>query len=66
MKKPNNKWLVLISVVIVIGYIVFMISTQSFGVRCKQAGYTGADYEQCVQRLAEGGGIYPVEGKTVD
>ena len=57
---------VFFGILIIIGYIVFMISTQSFGVRCKQAGYTGADYEQCVERLADGGGIYPVEGKTVD
>jgi len=62
MKKPNNKWLVLISVVIVIGYVVLMISTQSFGVRCKQAGYTGADFGQCVERLASGGSISPMTG----
>ena len=57
---------VFIGIILIIGYVVFMISTQSFGVRCKQAGYTGADYEQCVERLADGGGIYLTEGKTID
>lgn len=32
--------------------------SNSFGVRCKKAGYAGAEHEACVIRLKDGGTVY--------
>lgn len=37
---------------------VFIGLSNSFGNRCKKAGYVGAEHEACVIRLKEGGTVY--------
>jgi len=45
----------LFAFIVVMFWALYMITTHSFGTRCKDAGYVGAEYTECVQRLANGG-----------
>lgn len=52
-------WLIPVSVILaVIGFCIYMAANHSFGVRCKDAGYVGAELEMCVKRASNGGPVY--------
>lgn len=58
---------VLVALLLVALLIGFVFATgQTFGQRCAAAGFSGAAFESCVNRLVGGGAVKPTPGAGDD
>lgn len=56
--RPVLETILAVVVICIMLTVIIGLSRNSFGARCSQAGYHGAELELCVRRATNGGPIY--------